>query len=140
MSEDVIKYRKTKSKVKSAVKIKSQQEEERQIIVHCVYKALTDSRIRIWKSTYLIPSEDKRKRSKLLFAENICYAPRWLPVRSGERKKFTLIFEMLPKNCTVFQFTEKLPAGELFPFIVPNINRNKSDVYFLDLGKLEVIF
>lgn len=139
MSTVVEKIARPKKKTVATVKVKHKTQEEKQVIVHCVFEAVNLVGIRIWKSTYLIAHENKH-RSKLLHAENICLPPKWLWLDPGQRKKFTLIFEALPKDCIQFDFEEKLPRGETDGFRIPNIKRNKADVYYLNLSSGDVIF
>ena len=44
---------------------------------------------------------------------------------------FTLIFTGLPKDCNYFDLFEKIP--EPGGFLVKNIKRNNSDVYFIEI-------
>ena len=105
---------------------------EQQVIVHCFFKhqLYFDPRIRIWPSTFLKPKES-HEVSKLLTAVNISFYPEWTRVKPFSRHDFTLIFEGLPKDCTVFDLEEDIP--EPGGFFAPNIKRNESDVYHLEL-------
>ena len=98
-------------------------EEEKQVIIHCNYKGF--GRIRIWKTTFLV-AKNLNHKSKLIHAENITLYPEWTLKRG-----FTLIFTGLPKNCKQFDFIEDIP--EPGGWIVNNIERNKSDVYLIDI-------
>lgn len=100
---------------------------EQATIVHC--KMLEETGIRIWKSTYLIQQDGKRKQ--LLYAFNIPEYPsmyKW--VREGYF--FTLVFEGLDKACTIFDLLEEIP--EPGGFHVSNIKRNTTDVYCINIG------
>lgn len=104
---------------------------EKQVIVHCIYKSLPfDSLIRIWKTTYLRDKGSSHK-SKLLTAHNITVFPTWMQVTGGRNSKFTLVFSALPKECTSFDLYEDIPEGG--GFYSGLINRNKSDVYSVDI-------
>jgi len=112
---------KTKKKVKS--KTKTLPDEERQTVIHCTYDP--KMAVRIWPSTFLIEKESGRK-VKLLTAFNISFAPEWT---FGNGNKFTLIFGGLSKSCTQFDLMEIIPLPD--PFVVRNIRRTKSDVYYV---------
>jgi hypothetical protein len=104
---------------------------EQQVIVHCFYKNRQfDPRIRIWPSTFLKP-KGSSEFSKLLSAVNISFYPEWTRVKPFSRHDFTLIFEALPKECTVFDLAEDIP--EPGGFFASNIKRNELDVYHLEL-------
>ncbi|MCF8238793.1 MAG: hypothetical protein K9I85_11595 [Saprospiraceae bacterium] len=101
-------------------------EEERQTIVHCT---LTEPMaggfmlIRIWPTTFLIQSDGTRK--KMLWFEQIAPFPHWLPVLVPHT--FTLIFEGLDRDCSVFDLVEEIPQEGGFE--VMGIQRNERDVY-----------
>lgn len=101
---------------------------EQQVIVHCCFKNnfAFGMLIRIWRTTFLLDAQSSH-RSKLLFADNICFNPDWIEVPIVENYWFTLIFSGLPKDCTHFDFAEIIP--ESGGFYVPKIERNKTDVY-----------
>ena len=103
---------------------------EGQVIVHCLIRATTFSSvfIRIWQTTYLYPKGSDRK-SELVHFENVTLAPEWSRVPAGSAAIFSLFFSSLPKSCTVFDLVEEIaqPGG----FIVKNIPRNDSDVYYV---------
>jgi hypothetical protein len=87
--------------------------------------------IRIWRSTFLIDVASAT-RAPLVHAENIAYAPQWTIMPNNGLFHFLLIFEGLPKSCTQFNLLEDIPqAGGFF---VEGIQRNKSDVYHVDIG------
>ena len=106
--------------------------DEAQVIVHVTYRKVAGygNYIRIWPTTYLVPQEGGN-RSKLVHAENICYAPDWYCMPEGRTYRFTLIFTPLPKVCRLFHLWEDIdePNG----FIIRNIPRNDKDVYEVDL-------
>ena len=101
-------------------------EEEKQVTVHC--SCIGVSRIRIWKSTFLV-AHSSQHRSKLIHAENITLYPEWTPLEEDKKTRFTLVFTGLPKDCEQFDLIEDIP--EPGGFIVKNINRNNSDVYLI---------
>jgi hypothetical protein len=104
-------------------KIELLSDEEQATIVHCT--VLSDTLIRIWKSTCLVQQDGAKK--KLLQAYNIPEYPVWKSVEPGH--VFTLVFEALDKSCTVFNLEEQIP--EPGGFIVKRIKRNAIDVYEL---------
>jgi len=106
---------------KALTEIKILESEERQTIVHCNCSA--DYAYRVWPSTFLI-EHGTDKRAKLITAFNISLAPQWT---LNDGKGFTLIFEGLSKDCSVFDLKEIIPQDGGFQ--VNNIQRNKSDVY-----------
>ena len=103
-------------------------EEEKQVTVHC--SCIGISRIRIWKTTFLI-AHSSPHRSKLIHAENITLYPEWTPVEEDKKTRFTLVFTGLPKGCKQFDLIEHIP--EPGGFIVKNIKRNNSDVYLIEV-------
>jgi hypothetical protein len=98
-------------------------EVERSTIVHCVVQEF--SLIRIWPSTFLVQENGVRK--KLLQAYNIAQYPSWRWAFHGH--KFTLVFEGLDKDCLLFDLLEDIPQEG--GFHLENIERNKTDVYWL---------
>ena len=108
--------------------IQTEIEVEKQVIVHCCFKndLAVGMLIRIWRSTFLLDARSSHK-SKLLFADNICFEPNWIEVPSVENFWFTLIFSGLPKGCTHFDLAEIIP--ETGGFYVPKIERNNTDIY-----------
>lgn len=101
--------------------VKTLQSEERQTIVHC--NCGKDYAYRVWPSTFLIEHGTGR-RSRLITAFNISFAPQWT---LNDGKGFTLIFEGLSKECSVFDLKEIIPQEGGFE--VSGIRRNKTDVY-----------
>ncbi|HOZ87172.1 MAG TPA: hypothetical protein PL029_05395 [Bacteroidia bacterium] len=101
--------------------VKTLQSEERQTIVHC--SCGEDYAYRVWPTTFLI-EQGSGKRAKLITAFNISFAPQWT-INDG--KGFTLIFEGLSKDCSVFDLQEIIPQEG--GFHIAGIQRNKTDVY-----------
>jgi hypothetical protein len=101
--------------------VKTLQSEERQTIVHC--SCGEDYAYRVWPTTFLI-EQGSGKRARLITAFNISFAPQWT-INDG--KGFTLIFEGLSKDCSVFDLQEIIPQEG--GFHVVGIQRNKTDVY-----------
>jgi len=102
---------------------------EEQVIVHCTYHGQGDS-LRIWKTTFLV-DRDSGHRSRLLHAENITLYPEWMPVPMGTTARFTLVFSKLPRGCKTFSLFEEIPQPGAFH--IKNIQRNKSDVYNVEI-------
>ncbi len=86
--------------------------------------------IRIWQSTYLI-GKAAGEKSAIIHAENITYAPVWTLVPKNLAYSFLLIFQALPKNCAVFDLVEQIPQPG--GFFIPNIIRNETDVYHVQV-------
>lgn len=107
-------------------KIAPQEEVERGTIVHC-FLSYPDL-IRIWPTTYLV--QDNRDRKKLLHAFGVSPYPHWMPVDAGHT--FTLVFEGLDKTCLLFDLYEEIHQEG--GFHIENIERNKTDVYHLDVS------
>lgn len=107
-------------------------EEEGQVIVHCHYHnyTLEVMGIRVWKSTFLV-CDASGLQSQLIKAFDICYQPDWYWVAPGETKRFTMIFEPLPKSVVSFTLMEII--NQPGPFVVSGILRNNSDVYNVKL-------
>ncbi len=103
---------------------------ERQVIVHVVLRTnIAWWQLRIWPSTFLIPKEGGGK-SKLLNADKIPFYPQWLHI-FGSSHRFTLIFEALPQDCSVFDLIEEIPQQGGFE--AKGIQRNQSDVYHVEI-------
>jgi hypothetical protein len=114
----------------AVTEILSQIQEENTVIVHCTYNSDFGGSIRIWKSTFLI-AKPSGERSRLLHAENITFAPVWTPTPAGKEFRFILIFSGLPKGCEFFDLLEDIP--ESGGFFIPNIKRNKDDIYQVNI-------
>lgn len=106
----------------SLAAVKTLESEERQTIVHCTCIE-TDYAYRIWPSTYLV-EQGTGRRAKLITAFNISFAPQWT---FNDGKGFTLIFEGLSKDCSVFDLKEIIPQDGGFE--ITGIKRNAMDVY-----------
>ena len=108
--------------------LKTKNEEEKQVIVHCCFPAspFFGNLIRIWQSTVLLDTNSDHK-SHLIHAENISIFPYWTEVPPMKDFWFTLIFSGLPKECNSFDLKEIIP--EEGGFWVKSIRRNTSDVY-----------
>lgn len=102
------------------------------VYVHCYFNSPGEEMlIRIWRSTFLVDT-DSGTRAPLVHVENISYAPQWTIMPNRGLFHFLLIFEGLPKACTQFNLLEDIPqAGGFF---VEGIQRNKSDVYHIDIA------
>ena len=115
------------------LQLKTIAQEESQVIVHCSYtsEGFMDL-IRIWPTTYLVDQGSAHK-SELVHAENVSIAPIWTRLEYGETRIFTLIFTGLPKSCGIFDFIESVPEPNGFE--IRNIQRNASDVYFVEVNQ-----
>lgn len=135
MSPTIIKKPDTRISEKLLKQIRSQTEEMGQVVLHFVFKTpnegMGDTLIRIWPTSYLYDVHSAH-RSDLVHIENITYYPTWFLCPAGTETFFTLIFSGLPKSCTAFDFIEHC-SNQSGAFRVLNIQRNKSDVYFLQL-------
>lgn len=101
------------------------------VYVHCYFEnTVQDMLIRIWKTTFLV-DKSSGNRSPLIHAENISFAPVWTQIPNNTTYSFLLIFSGLPKSCTQFDLVEEIsqPGG----FFIPNISRNQTDVYHIDI-------
>ena len=120
------------TEVEVTPEILSSIEEEGQVIVHCSFHNQYPEMmgVRVWKSTFLI-CESSGYKSQLIRAFDIPYQPNWYRVPPGATKRFTMVFEALPKSCNSFTFMEIIHQPG--PFIVTGIARNNSDVYHIRL-------
>ena len=115
----------------------AQAQESGQVVIHFRYDSHPalhfPDKIRIWQTTYL---EDQKTsaRSELVHVENICLYPEWLEVPPQSQHFFTLIFKGLPKSVELFDMCEYCD-GEGAPFVVSNIPRNDTDVYYVVMGR-----
>jgi hypothetical protein len=108
-----------------------QTEEQRTTIVHCRLHSPYPTLARVWPSTYLI--EESGRKVKLIKAFNIAMAPDWTWFISEDGFVcFTLLFEGLTKDCTLFHLIEDI--DEAGGFYSGKIERNKSDVYVVELS------
>lgn len=135
MSPTIIKKPETKISTKLLREIKTKTEEMGQVVLHFVFQTsesmLGDTLIRIWPTTFLYDLGSSHK-SDLVHIENITYYPDWYLCPAGTETFFTLIFSGLPKSCSAFDFIEHC-TNQAGAFEVRNIQRNNSDVYFLQL-------
>jgi hypothetical protein len=115
----------TESETALAVKV----EEESQVLVHVHFLAFPGALIRIWKTTFLIPSVPSGEKVPLVHAENITMAPMWTQLDGYGVFTFTLVFKGLPRDCKVFDLTEEIEESGAFHF--SDITRNETDVYHL---------
>jgi hypothetical protein len=110
-------------------------QEEAQVIVHCSFYNdpqvyFGEMGVRVWKETFLIDDATGVK-VPLIKALGIVYQPDWYFLAPGETKRFTMIFEALPKSCTSFTLAEII--NEPGAFVVKGILRKNSDVYSVRL-------
>jgi hypothetical protein len=104
-------------------------EEESQVLVHVHFLAFPGALIRIWKTTFLIPSVPSGEKVPLVHAENITMAPMWTQLDGYGVFTFTLVFKGLPRDCKLFDLTEEIEESGAFHF--SDIARNETDVYHL---------
>ncbi len=111
----------------------SQVDEQGQVVLHFLFKAsiFGGEKIRIWPSTFLYDNQSEF-RSALVHQENISLAPQWTELEPSSARFFTLVFSGLPKSCVSFDFVEHCDGGGAFH--AKAVKRNKSDVYFLQIG------
>ena len=86
--------------------------------------------VRVWKETFLI-DEATGVRVPMIKALGIVYQPDWYFLAPGETKRFTMIFEALPKSCVSFILAEII--NQPGAFVVKGIKRNNSDIYSVRL-------
>lgn len=111
--------------------IESEILEDSYVYVHCyIDNNDKDMLIRIWKTTFLVDM-NSGTRAKLVHAENVSFAPMWTMVPDGITYNFLLVFSSLPKSCTHFDLLEEVPTSG--GFHVKDIQRNKKDVYHVDI-------
>ena len=104
---------------------------ESQVIVHFSFKSNSVyNGIRIWKSTFLIPTETSQT-AKLVTVDKVSMYPIYTYTPIGKILNFTLVFTCLPRNCKTFDLVEQIP--EPGGFVFRNIKRNKTDVYNLKI-------
>lgn len=112
--------------------LNEQVHEAGQVVVHCLFENTSawETWIRIWPTTFLFAANSNH-RSNLITFENISPAPSWKIIPGKTTCNFTLVFSGLPKSCTHFDLIEQIPLPD--PFILTNISRNDSDVYFVNI-------
>ena len=105
---------------------------EKQTVLHCRLKTSFFSYIRIHPTTYLI--ENTGNKSKLITTVDISVAPEWCAgnYESGYNY-FTLIFEGLSNDCASFHLQEFAGPNETNLFETDVIERNKTDVYEVEV-------
>jgi len=106
-----------------------------QVVLHFFFIAHPYSegnKIRIWPSSYL-HDQHSAHSSELVHIENITLYPEWMDVDPGGQRFFSLIFDGLPKSCTVFDFIEQCDS-QYGAFEVRNIQRNNTDVYYFKMS------
>ena len=124
---------KLRPKIDEALKseIKSNTDNEQQVIIHCKYAASAEGdMIRIWKSTFLY-ARDSSHKSSLINTQKISIYPNWTFVNGNKVFYFTLIFSGLPRSCKSFDLIENIP--EPGGFFVENISRTNLDVYNVEI-------
>ncbi len=107
-------------------------QEEGQVIIHCCSKAeaYAAMRARVQKTTFLFDLNSDHQ-SELIYANNISIAPEWSVIPKGKQRAYSLIFSGLPKSCSSFDLLELNEPCRAF--FAKSIQRNKEDVYFLQL-------
>ena len=104
---------------------------ESQTIIHCKIKAYefvpNGGWANISPNTYLI-NRQSNDRLKLIYAENIPYAPhRYFFRNSNDCLNFTLLFQKIPETWQTFCLYEETNLGD--GFFVAEVPKNKSGVY-----------
>lgn len=125
----------TKTKVDIDPEILTEIEEEAQVIVHCSFYNdpslyIGDVGVRVWEETFIL-DEQGGGINKLVKAFGIVYQPGWYFIKSGDTKRFTMVFDALPKSCSSFTLIEIIPQPGAF--VVQGIKRNNSDIYTVRL-------
>ena len=85
---------------------------------------------RIWPCIEL-RSQTTDERAKLVHMEGLLPFPQWTFVEAGQQFSYCMLFERLGKNATRFDIVEEIPASG--GFFLPNVARNRSDVYHFQL-------
>lgn len=112
--------------------LSSQVHEAGQVILHFLYNPnVENTLIRIWQTTFLYDCQSDH-RSDLLYTENITLYPVWTECKANIQHHFTLIFSGLPNSCLMFDFEEHC-LGLGGEFVVRNIMRNKTDIYYVKI-------
>ncbi len=112
--------------------IKTNEDVEGQIVVHCAYFAQNAyDKIRIWPTT-ILAAADNSAVSELQHVEGLRPFPLWTSMYANETKHFTLIFSRLPRSVDQFHFLELIPEDGAFE--VNDLKRNKQDVYHIKLN------
>ena len=124
-----------KTKVEIDPEVLTEIEEEAQVVVHCSFYNdpsvyIGEIGVRVWKETFII-DEQTGIQNKMVNAFGIVYQPNWYFIKPGETKRFTMIFDALPKTCVSFTLAEIIPQSGAF--VVKGIKRNNSDIYNVKL-------
>jgi hypothetical protein len=125
----------TETKISIEPDILEQIEEEAQVVIHCsFYNDPTlfegDMALRVWQETFII-DEQSGAMCQMVKAFGIVYQPLWEFIKPGRTKRFTMVFDALPKSCKSFTLAEII--NQPGPFIVKGIKRNNSDIYSVRL-------
>lgn len=96
-------------------------------IVHCWYKTDLPASINLSNTTFLW-DEGHNFRSRLVYSDGMPIAPKELGLCCMESVSFTLYFEPLPPECTIFWLWEE--TCEPYAFASFDIKRNEDDVYW----------
>jgi hypothetical protein len=102
---------------------------ESQVILHCSCHSRNGS-IQV-REFALLADQFTQHQSMLVYAERISLYPRQVYIPEGETFNFTLMFSCLPKDCTRFDLSGQVKDEK--NFVVRNIRRNKSDVYYVNI-------
>lgn len=126
----------TKTKIDIDPEILTEVQEEGQVVVHCSFYNdpsiyIGEIGVRVWKETFII-DESTGYMNQMVKAFGIVYQPDWYFIMPGETKRFTMVFEALPKSCTSFTLAEIIPQSGAF--VVKGIKRNNSDIYSVKLS------
>jgi hypothetical protein len=115
---------------------KTVQKFECQTIIHCNYTAPIKYENGGWiniNSTTFLVNENSRFKIKLVHVENIPIAPnRHFFLKAGEKIKFTLVFQGLPKTWSSFSLLEETLFGG--GFHIYNIEKNKTGIYEININ------
>ena len=110
-------------------------QEESQTIIHCNYiapdKYDNGGWVNINTTTFLI-NENTGNKLKLIPTENISIAPMRLYFsKAGQKLRFTLIFQGIPKPWERFSLSETALFGD--GFVVKNILKNSTGIYEINI-------
>lgn len=116
-------------------KIKNFENEESQTIIYCNYfapeKYDDGGWVNINTTTFLI-NEKTGNKLKLIHVENVPVAPqRHHFSKTGEKIRFTLIFQGIPKSWERFSLSETALFGD--GFVVKNILKNSTGIYEINI-------
>jgi len=110
-------------------------QEEAQVVVHCSFYNdpsiyIGEVGVRVWKETFIVSEQDSTI-NQLVKAFGIVYQPDWYFIQPGDTKRFTMVFDGLPKSCVSFTLLEII--NQPGAFVVKGIKRNNSDIYHVRL-------